>query len=44
MRLQIDPEVFPVKAIFIPALLLCVLLLSFCLTGCRYSILAPELS
>ena len=35
MRLQIDPEVFPVKAIFIPAQLLCVLLLSFCLTGCR---------
>ena len=35
MCLQIRLEVFPVKAIFIPALLLCVLLLSFCLTGCR---------
>ena len=29
------------KAIFIPALLLCVLLLSFCLTGCRKEPLDP---
>lgn len=41
MCLQIRLEVFPVKAIFLPALLLCVLLLSFCLTGCRKEPLDP---